>query len=197
MSELGIAPILVSTVNNPISGTGESTDPLSLDISATANNSLSIDGTGLYNSEHYSDDFGTASSGDSGGASIDAIGSVTVITGATITINNPSASRALSVYLSGGAAVVATLQTTGVWDAIIEQNIDSGGFASYASKRYGPYPAGGNGVAMDVYGDYVTQVAASGSKTIQRRLVVTTVVGSTSSTIGAHSIDARGLWVTN
>lgn len=181
---------------NPISGDGSAGSPIDLDVSATANNSVTINGDGIYVSEHYSDNVALASSGDSGGASIDSVGSVTAITGGTITINNPSSSRALSVLFVGGGAIASTLQTVGVWDIILDQNINGGGFANYGSKRYGPYPSGPIGVTMDVYADYTATIVAGGSLTIQRRLVVTTVTGSTGSTIGVNSIDLRGIWAT-
>lgn len=113
---------------------------------------------------------------------ISVVGTYTIVEGTEITINNPSSCRSMLVWIAGDHDMQATLLATGVWEVRVEENINGGGYSSVNTKQYGAY---GSDVAIPMLAPYVSlfTIAAGGSLTYQKRMVVETIIstGATSS----------------
>lgn len=162
----------------------------------TGDNSFSVNANGIYVPASYS---GVESDIDSGALGpLDISGAATYDVGnsISITVTNPSANRNLAALFVGGCNVQCDLLTVGIWQLHLQQQIDGGGWSTFAVATYGAYGATAS-IPMHIQAQHEDTVPAGGSLQVERRIqIVTTNASGASSLANNWSIDLRCLWTT-
>ena len=127
-------------------------------------------------SEHT---FRTDGTTDLGVANIDIspLGNRQIAETPPLVLNNPSLCRDQLALVVGVSAVQIIAQTGGVWQLNVEQRLNGGAYGIFNSTQWGTFP-GLIGIPWFMPGNDTQLVPAGGSLTIQRRMLINTVVAS-------------------
>lgn len=108
---------------------------------------------------------------------IASVGTVEIVESSLITISNVNTCRAKLVQICWDLAIDTTLLTTGVWDLVVETDIDAAGYSETTRLTYGPFGADMKfPIVIPIFENYT--IPASGSLTLQKRVSIETTVGT-------------------